>query len=106
MDTHEWEERAEGHLRPWLRETVTLAHTMEYIIENCDTVSKGFLMHAAFTNLMYFFVILHAFKERYVVDQGTLSRPQLFSCIHPSRCLVTLCREIYPELYEDDVWHV
>ena len=101
----DWEDRAESHLWPWYREAVAMAQIMAYIIEHCDTVSKGFLMHAHICNLRYFFEILLEFKDRYALDVGSIARGPQFACVYPSRCLTSVCRTLYPELYEDDMWH-
>ena len=101
----EWEERAERHLWPWYREAVAMAQSMAYIIEHCDTVSKGFLMHAQICNVRYFFEILLELKDRYALDVGSIARGPQFACVYPSRCLTSVCRTLYPELYEDDMWN-
>ena len=101
----EWEERAERHLWPWYREAVAMAQSMAYIIEHCDTVSKGFLMHAQICNVRYFFEILLEFKDRYALDVGSIARPPEWACQYPSRCLTSVCRTLHPDLYEDDMWN-
>ena len=49
----EWQARAESHLWPWYKEAVAMALTMAYVMDQCDTVSKGFLMHAQECNVRY-----------------------------------------------------
>ena len=108
MDIHEWddwEERAETFLWRWNREAIATAQVMAYIIDQCDTVSKGFLMHAQICNVRYFFEILLEFKDRYALDVGSIARGPQFACVYPSRCLTSVCRTLYPELYEDDMWN-
>ena len=101
----DWEERAESYLWRWYREAVAMAQVMAYIIEHCDTVSKGFLMHAQTCNVRYFFEILLEFKDRYALDVGSFARQPEFACEYPSRCLTSVCRTLHPELYEDDMWN-
>ena len=101
----EWQERAENHLYPWYKEAVAMAQTLAYIIDQCDRVSKGFLMHAQDCDERYFFDILQEFKGRYAVDVSPPWAEPEFECRHPSACLVSVCRELYPDLYEDDVWN-
>ena len=101
----EWEERAERHLWPWYREAVAMAQSIGYIIEHCDTVSKGFLTHAQICNVRYFFEILLEFQDRYALVVGIIDYEPQFACVHPSRCLTSVCRTLHPELYEDDMWN-
>ena len=101
----DWEERAESSLRRWHREALAMAQVMAYIIENCDTVSRGFLMHAQTCNVRYLFDILLEFQDRYALSVGVIDHEAQFACVHPSRCLTSVCRTLYPELYEDDMWH-
>ena len=101
----DWEERAETYLWRWHREAVATAQVMAYIIDQCDTVSKGFLMHAQICNVRYFFEILLEFQDRYALVVGSIDYEPQFACVYPSRCLTSVCRTLYPELYEDDMWN-
>ena len=101
----EWQERAENHLWPWYKEAVAMALTLAYVIDQCDHVSKGFLMHAHDCNVRYFFEILQEFKDRYAIDVSTPWAQPEFERRHPSMCLVSVCRALHPDLYEDDVWN-
>ena len=101
----DWEERAESSLRRWYREALATAQVMAYIIENCDTVSRGFLMHAQICNVRYFFDILLEFQDRYAFGVGVIDLPAQFDCVHPSWHLTNVCRTLHPELYEDDMWN-
>ena len=100
-----WEERAETFLWRWKGEAMATAQTMAYIIEHCDTVSKGYVMHAQISNVRYFFEILLEFADRYGIFVGSMYYEPQFACVYPSRCLVYVCRTLHPELYEDDMWH-
>ena len=101
----DWGKRAERHLWPWYREAVAMAQSIGCIIEHCDTVSKGFLMHAQDCNVRYFFEILLEFKDRYALDVGSIARQPEWACQYPSRCLTSVCRTLHPDLYEDDMWN-
>ena len=108
MDINEledWEERDESSLRRWYREALVTAQVMAYRIDHCDTVSRGFLTHAQICNVRYFFDILLEFQDRYALSVGIIDYEPQFACVHPSRCLTSVCRTLYPELYEDDMWN-
>ena len=99
-----WLEDAEDFLDPWLEQAVIMSQTIEYIDAQCDSVSKGYLMHAQNASLRFFFGILEEFKNRHATDVGDARRHGAFDCRAPSRCLVDVCRQTHPELYTGDEW--
>ena len=48
-----WLEDAEDFLDPWLEQAVIMSQTIEYIDAQCDSVSKGYLMHAQNASLRF-----------------------------------------------------
>lgn len=103
----DWDNSCSTFLEFWIDTLYKRCQCLGYISQKCDLISRGFLYHSCVVNVDFFHEILVAFADRYADQLGRLVPwPGIWTCNNASACLISVCRQLHPEIYEGAEWQV